>query len=59
MHLLSSILATDALPRVSSRHVDLVGILKHDGYLNNQEDPAHYRFNSPVIREWWWRNVAN
>ncbi|RKT47378.1 AAA family ATPase [Thiocapsa rosea] len=39
--------------------VDLVGILKHDGYLNNQEDPARYRFNSPVIREWWWRNVAN
>ena len=39
--------------------VNLVGILKHDGYLNNQEDPARYRFNSPVIREWWWRNVAN
>lgn len=39
--------------------INLVGILKHDGYLNNQEDPARYRFNSPVIREWWWRNVAN
>ncbi len=39
--------------------VNLVGILKHDGYLNNQEDPVRYRFNSPVIREWWWRNVAN
>jgi hypothetical protein len=39
--------------------VNLVGILKHDSYLNNQEDPARYRFNSPVIREWWWRNVAN
>ncbi|NEV62176.1 hypothetical protein G3446_09785 [Thiorhodococcus minor] len=44
---------------VLERQVDLVGILKHDGYLNNQEDPACYRFNSPVIREWWWRNVAN
>jgi hypothetical protein len=39
--------------------VNLMGILKHDGYLNNQEDPARYRFNSPLIREWWWRNVAN
>jgi len=44
---------------VLEQQVDLVGILKHDGYLNNQEDPARYRFNSPVIREWWWRNVAN
>ncbi len=39
--------------------INVVGILKHDGYINNQEDPARYRFNSPVIREWWWRNVAN
>ncbi len=44
---------------VREHQVNLIGILKHDGYLNNQEDPARYRFNSPVIREWWWRNVAN
>lgn len=36
-----------------------LGASKHINDLNNQEDPARYRFNSPVIREWWWRNVAN
>ena len=44
---------------VLDRQADLLGILKHDGYLNNEQEPARYRFNSPIIREWWWRNVAN
>jgi len=44
---------------VLDRQTHLLGILKHDGYLNNQQEPGRYRFNSPIIREWWWRNVAN
>jgi len=44
---------------VLDRQTYLLGMLKHDGYLNNQQDPSRYRFNSPIIREWWWRNVAN
>lgn len=41
------------------RQAHLLGILKHDGYLNNQQSAAVYRFNSPIIRLWWWRNIAN
>jgi hypothetical protein len=44
---------------VLDRQTHLLGILKHDGYVNNQQQPDRYHFNSPVIRAWWWRNVAN
>jgi hypothetical protein len=32
--------------------------LIHDGYINNNDDPTLYRFNSPLLRLWWQRNVA-
>jgi len=38
---------------------NLINTLKHDGYINNEDDPKIYRFNSPLLREWWNRNVAN
>ncbi len=38
---------------------DLVNALKHDGYINNIDNPKEYRFNSPLLREWWNANVAN
>jgi hypothetical protein len=38
---------------------DLVNALKHDGYINNSDDPKEYRFNSSLLREWWNSNVAN
>ncbi len=37
----------------------LLNALKYDGYLNNDEDPKVYRFNSPLLREWWRCNIAN
>jgi len=45
--------------QVSNSHNDIMAVLKHDGYLNNQDDPRVYRFSSPIVRMWWWRNVAN
>lgn len=33
--------------------------LKYDGYLNNNENIKEYKFNSPILRIWWYRNVAN
>ena len=36
-----------------------LGALKYDGYLNNDADAKVYRFNSPLLREWWRCNVAN
>jgi len=38
---------------------DLVGSLVYDGYINNEEDSHVYRYNSPILRMWWRRNVAN
>lgn len=38
---------------------NLLNTLKHDGYINNNDDPKIYRFNSPLLKEWWYRNVAN
>jgi hypothetical protein len=38
---------------------DIVNALKHDGYINNSQDPRIYRFNSPILKAWWFSNVAN
>jgi uncharacterized protein len=38
---------------------DVVNALKHDGYINNSQDPSIYRFNSPILKAWWYSNVAN
>lgn len=43
---------------VESSFKELVNALKHDGYINNNDDPKVYRFNSPLLREWWKNNVA-
>jgi hypothetical protein len=37
----------------------ILNMLKHDGYINNDAEPAKYRFNSPILKLWWNRNVAN
>ncbi len=33
--------------------------LVYDGYINNNDDAKIYRFNSPVLRAWWSKYVAN
>ncbi len=33
--------------------------LVYDGYINNSDDAKVYRFNSPILRMWWNRYVAN
>ncbi|MFZ2630324.1 MAG: AAA family ATPase [Desulfosalsimonadaceae bacterium] len=38
---------------------DIIGSLVYDGYINNNEEPAVYRYNSPILRMWWRQNVAN
>jgi hypothetical protein len=37
----------------------LVNALKYDGYINNNDNPKEYCFNSSLLREWWYANVAN
>lgn len=36
----------------------LLNILQHDGYLVRDEH-HRFRFISPVLRAWWWKEIAN
>lgn len=38
---------------------DLLNTLTYDGYLNNNDNPKIYRFNSPILKMWWKNYVAN
>ena len=38
---------------------DMIRTLVYDGYINNNENPKVYRYNSPILRQWWNKNVAN
>ena len=33
--------------------------LVYDGYINNNDQVKEYRFNSPILRLWWNKNVAS
>jgi len=37
---------------------EIVKALVYDGYINNNDERDTFRFNSPLLREWWWNNVA-
>jgi len=43
----------------ASEAKDIIHALKYDGYINNSDDARIYRFNSPILRTWWYNNVAN
>jgi len=43
---------------VQDTKMKIIEILKYDGYINNNEDRNIFRFNSPIMREWWLKNVA-
>nr|MDC2856388.1 hypothetical protein [Ningiella sp. W23] len=38
---------------------DCLHSLIYDGYINNNDDNKTYQFNSPILRMWWNKNVAN
>jgi len=44
---------------LSDTYRDLIGALVYDGYINHNDDPALYRYNSPLLRMWWRQNVAH
>ncbi len=44
---------------LENSYKDLVGSLIYDGYINNHDDAQVYRYNSPILRMWWRKNVAN
>lgn len=38
---------------------EIIHTLIYDGYINNNDNPKFYRFNSPILKMWWYKNVAN
>jgi hypothetical protein len=38
---------------------EIIHSLVYDGYINNNDNAKEYRFNSPILRMWWYKNVAN
>lgn len=38
---------------------EIIHSLIYDGYINNNDNNKIYRFNSPILRMWWCKNVAN
>ena len=38
---------------------EIIHTLVYDGYINNNDNSKVYRFNSPILRMWWYKNVAN
>ena len=44
---------------IEESYKEVVNALKHDGYINNTPDARTYRFNSPILKAWWFSNVAN
>ncbi len=45
--------------KLEENYNDLFKSLVYDGYINNDDDPNIYRYNSPILRMWWRKNVAN
>ncbi len=44
---------------LNSDHKAIINALIYDGYINNDENPSTYKFNSPLLKMWWCKNVAN
>ena len=38
---------------------EIIHSLEYDGYITRYEDDKSYRFNSPILKLWWYKNVAN
>lgn len=38
--------------------VPVINILQHDGYLVKEEESKTYRFNSPLLQQWWLKNIV-
>ncbi len=44
---------------VTENYKSIINSLIYDGYINNNDDPKEYRFNSPILKMWWYKYVAN
>ncbi|MEA2091797.1 MAG: ATP-binding protein [Campylobacterota bacterium] len=57
-------LTSQKIANIATKHEveaykEILKALVYDGYINNNDNPKIYRFNSPILRMWWYKNVAN
>jgi uncharacterized protein len=45
--------------KVTENYKNIIYILEYDGYINNKNESKVYKFNSPILKLWWNKNVAN
>jgi hypothetical protein len=45
--------------QVQESYKEILNSLIHDGYVNNLKNSGEYRFNSPLLRKWWFEKVLN
>jgi uncharacterized protein len=45
--------------KVSGSYKSIIYVLEYDGYINNKNELKIYKFNSPILKLWWNKNVAN
>lgn len=62
----NTIMSSSDIANISSKHnmeeddaKEVIHSLEYDGYINNNDNVKEYRFNSPILRMWWNKNVAN
>jgi uncharacterized protein len=45
--------------KVTETYKNIIYVLEYDGYINNKNDSKIFKFNSPILKLWWNKNVAN
>lgn len=45
--------------KVMENYKNIIYVLEYDGYINNKNESKVYKFNSPILKLWWNKNVAN
>lgn len=44
---------------IEDDYKNIVHVLSYDGYINNNDNPKNYRFNSPILKAWWYEYITN
>lgn len=55
----NDIVNLSAKHQIQEGYRDVLNSLIHDGYINNLKDKSEYRFNSPLLKMWWFEKVVN
>jgi len=45
--------------QIRNEYNEVLNALIHDGYINNLNDKNEFRFNSPLLKMWWFEKVLN